>query len=625
MKKAYSLLICASLFSSMAFADEPVATTTAGEAFVTLTRTDLRPQDLPTNTEIIDAPEIKRYNAVDAGQAVQHATSVQTLPLGGTGSLATVRIRGSLSSQTLVLIDGRPASGYELGPADLSEIPVESIDHIEIVRGGASALYGPNAMGGVINVITKRGTGKTTADLNAQVGSYDDQQLRFSGGSRYDTIDYFLYGDADRNSGFRNNSDAKILNLGGNVGIPFPAGKLVVRASTLHNEIGLPGFIFPEIPPNRFNNDVEKIATSPRARQETIRRTLQADYAVPLPLNTALALKAYGTERSIDSVDPDNFENGIRHEQSKGVDAQVSLPYGGLVGGNFVRDREDNTDRLTVTNSFTHAVEQWGVFVQDTFNWRTLSLTAGGRHDHNSIAGESNNPRVLLTDDLTPWLKFSGSVARSFRAPSIDDLFFVFGGLFPFNGNPNLRPEKAWTYDTGLEAHDETASVRVSYFRANITDLIQVDPITFATVVNIGEARRQGIEIEGHQIISNQLQQSVNYTYLSNKGIPAGASDFVTLAYSPLNTANHTLTWTPNKTWTFDLITRYVDSRYSGNDKTGNKLGSQVTWDTRMGYTLSHTELYFGVQDLFNKRYEEQAGFPLPGRTFYGGAQWHFE
>src|SRR4029077_21038118 len=144
--------------------------------------------------------------AQDAGEAVQHATSVQTLPLGGVGSLETVRIRGSVSSETLVLIDGCPASGYELGPSDLSEIPVESIDHIEIVRGGASALYGPNAMGGVINVITKRGTGKTTADLTAQAGSYDDQELRFSAGTRHEDIDYFLYGDTDRNSGFRNNS-----------------------------------------------------------------------------------------------------------------------------------------------------------------------------------------------------------------------------------------------------------------------------------------------------------------------------------------------------------------------------------------------------------------------------------
>src|SRR6266404_9442894 len=105
MKKAYSLLfwLSLSLLSSIVFADTPTPLATAGEAFVTLTRTELQPQDLPTNTEIIDAPEIKRYNAVDAGQAVQHATSVQTLPLGGTGSLETVRIRGSVSSQTLVL------------------------------------------------------------------------------------------------------------------------------------------------------------------------------------------------------------------------------------------------------------------------------------------------------------------------------------------------------------------------------------------------------------------------------------------------------------------------------------------------------------------------------------------
>src|SRR4029077_19930662 len=120
--------------------------------------------------------------AQDAGEAVQHATSVQTLPLGGVGSLETVRIRGSVSSETLVLIDGCPASGYALGPTDLSEIPVESIDHIEIVRGGASALYGPNAIGGVINIITKRSAGKTTADLQTRFGSYGKEELRFNAG-----------------------------------------------------------------------------------------------------------------------------------------------------------------------------------------------------------------------------------------------------------------------------------------------------------------------------------------------------------------------------------------------------------------------------------------------------------
>jgi outer membrane receptor protein involved in Fe transport len=258
-----------------------------------------------------------------------------------------------------------------------------------------------------------------------------------------------------------------------------------------------------------------------------------------------------------------------------------------------------------------------------------LSLTPSGRYDHNSQAGGSANPRVQLTADATPWMKFSASAARSFRAPTIDDLYFVFTGvppfISPFNGNPNLRPERAWTYDAGVEFHDETKSIRLSYFRANITDLIQVDPITFATSENIGSARRQGMEIEGHQKFSEQWQQSLNYTYLENRGIVAGQTDFVSLAYSPRHTLNHTLTWQPAKAWTIDGITRYLDSRYSGNNQTGTKLGSQVTWDTRIGYRRSRTEFFLGVNDMFNKRYDEQANFPLPGRTYYGGVQWHFE
>lgn len=626
MKKAYSLLIRLSFLCSPAYSDTLPVT----EAFVTLTRTALSVQDLPTNTEIISAQDLKRFNAADAGEAVRHATSVQTLPLGGSGSLATVRIRGSVSSQTLLLIDGRPASGYALGPADFSEIPAESIDRIEIVRGGASALYGPNAMGGVINVITKRSAGKTTADVQTRFSSYGKEELRFNAGSQYDGIDYFVYGNQQRDSGFRTHSDARLYNIGGNVGIPLEgAGKVTLDVSAMHNEIGLPGFVFPDIPTNQFNNDVEKLATTPKARQNTTRRSLQSGYTLPLPRKSLLALKAYGTEREIQSTDPDNAADTIRREQSKGIEAQVNLPLDLVIGGNFVRDREDNQDVVTPSNSFIKAIEQWGVFAQETFRWRMLTLTPSGRYDHNSQAGDSTNPRVQLTADATPWLKVSGSAGRSFRAPTIDDLYFVFTGVPPFvppfNGNPALRPEKAWTYDAGVEFHDESARLRLSYFRANITDLIQVDPITFATVVNIGEARRQGMEMEGRQIINSQLEQSLNYTFLENRGIPGGFADFVTLSYSPRHTANHTLTWTPHKAWQADVITRYLHSRYSGNNQTGTKLGSQVTWDTRVGHSLTRTEFYFGVNDLFDKRYIEQASFPLPGRTFYGGVQWHFE
>src|SRR5437879_1027911 len=130
MKKAYALLIAIDLLSAPAYS-EPVS---SSEAFVTLTKTAVSQQDLPTYTEVITPQQMTTYNASDAGEAVRHATSVQILPLGGSGSLETVHIRGSLSIQTLILIDGRPASGYALGSTDLSEIPEESIDHIEIVR-----------------------------------------------------------------------------------------------------------------------------------------------------------------------------------------------------------------------------------------------------------------------------------------------------------------------------------------------------------------------------------------------------------------------------------------------------------------------------------------------------------
>ena len=101
--------------------------------------------------------------------------------------------------------------------------------------------------------------------------------------------------------------------------------------------------------------------------------------------------------------------------------------------------------------------------------------------------------------------------------------------------------------------------------------------------------------------------------------MPFGVAHWVPLAYSPKHTANYLATFTPKKRWSIDVIVRYEDARFTGNDRTGTKMGSQVIGDLRLAYQWRQMEVFFGIKDVADKRYVEQPGYPLPGRTAFWG------
>ena len=235
-----------------------------------------------------------------------------------------------------------------------------------------------------------------------------------------------------------------------------------------------------------------------------------------------------------------------------------------------------------------------------------LHAHPGGRYDENSQFGHTLNPRVQAIVETTDWLRLSGSDSRSFRAPTLEES----------NLNPALLPEKAWTYDAGFELHASSRSFRANVFRAIVGDEIQSS--TFSAD-NVGSARRQGVEIQVEHVVNEYFRYSGNYTWLENTGTPSGFDHRVLLANSPRHTANSTVAITPAKRWEFDSTLRYEDARFSGDDRTGTKMGSQLIVDLRLAYQWRQLELFAGVKNIADKRYVEVPGFPLPGRTAYGG------
>jgi outer membrane receptor protein involved in Fe transport len=534
--------------------------------------------------------------------------------------------------------------GAALGAADLSEIPIEQIDHIEIVRGGLSALYGPNALGGVINVITKRAvyTGVPLSHVSYEDAKNGRQTYRLDFGSRQGPVDYFFFGNQEWESGFRDNSDHRLYNIGGNAGIPLgKKGKLLFDVASYHNNAGVPGFrcdntLDPTCPndttplePNRFDNKDEKYALTPNARQISDSNYLRTSYFVSLSTKVYMAARFFGNTRETDyddsfDVNPALVASTDRREHTTGGDLQFNLPLGLVAGGSFSHDQENYLDRLNFSDSFSASEDQWGFFAEETWRWRSLTLIPSGRYDENSQFGHTANPRLQGLFDANDWLRFSSSAGRSFRTPTFDEMAPM--STINYLGNPNLLPETAWNYDAGFELHESSKSFKANYFRANIENTIQTmvpqdpsNPASPLTAVNLDRSFRQGAEITMSRVVSSTFRDSWNYTYLENMGTPAGLDHLVPLAYSPRHSANYTATFVPAKKWEIDPTLRFESARYSGNDQGGTEMGAQVILDLRLAYQWRQAELFFGIKDVTDKRYEEQPGYPLPGRTTYAG------
>jgi outer membrane cobalamin receptor len=154
-----------------------------------------------------------------------------------------------------------------------------------------------------------------------------------------------------------------------------------------------------------------------------------------------------------------------------------------------------------------------------------------------------------------------------------------------------------------------------------VSDALQIRPITFDTVDNIADVRRQGVEVEWAHVLTSWFQDEVRYTFLENRGRPNGYSDRVELAESPRHRFDWIITLRPYRKLRVDADLKYIGSRYGGHDQSGEKQGAQATLDLRFSWPWRQADLYIGTQNTLNKRYDDVQGYPLPGRTVYGGIQ----
>jgi len=553
---------------------------------------------------------------------------------GSLGGLTDVRIRGSESNHALVLIDGIKASDPVAGAFDFSSLIADDVAKVEVLRGQQSALYGSDAIGGVINYITLSGREAPGGRVRVEGGSFGtkDVSARYAGVSG--PLDYVVSGgwtDSDgfpvsrfgsRDLGTENGAVSARLEY-----TPTETLRFKAVARYTHTEADIdPQDSDPTSPTFGYVIDGDDYYTN-RVYYGLVRGEFDS-----LNGRWTNALTAQGVDASRDSYSLGALNSGDSGKRQR-YSYESTLRFGSdqfaqtLIGA-FDREREEYQNRglffpppgneeHSITNN--GAVLQYDARIQDR-----IGLGAAVRHDDNDRFDNVNTYRVQASFRFTGDTRVRAAAGSGVKNPGVFELF-GFNPAF-FVGNPNLKPEKSHGWEVGLDQAfaDRRVLVGVTYFHSTLKDEIQS---LFTTVANSrAESRQQGVELFAQARIATAWRIDASYTYVDAK--ESGVEEL----RRPPHMGSVNLSWrAPEDRAGIALTVRYNGSM-NDNAFTDPSFVPQVA--RLSSYTLvnlgadyrftENVQVYGRVENLLDERYEEVFSYRSAGRGAFAGARFTF-
>jgi vitamin B12 transporter len=646
------------LAQDVAMADQPEVIQ-ASEVVVSATKTELPAKQVTSAVEVLSGEEMQQRKVKTIAEALRWAQGLAVNQSGGPGTAVDVRMRGGAQEQTLVLIDGAIVNSATIGNYDFANLTTDNIERVEILRGSQSMLWGSDAMGGVINITTKRGRDKPNISGYAEYGSFNTIReganlsgkkgpVDFSGSiSRWDTAGFSAVNHrrgATERDGYHNWQGSVRL------GADLPKdGRLEFSFRWLNGIVSFDGFTFN---PLTFASEPADVFG---ARSEDTQFIFAGNYAQPITSWWSQKLTlSRATERLVS--DGGTFERSV----VTGVTGPVSFPFRSQIdttsnriewqhnfqigkpllltaGYQFREQKGDNRDLLTNTVVFEDKiVSSHAGFGEAQLNlWDRLFATAGIRQDEYNVFGSATTYRVtggyLIKETGT---KIRGSYATGFRAPTINQLFF------PGFGTPTLQPEKSQALDAAIEQTlpNDRGTISVGYFWTRYRNLILsvfdpsvcTDPLSFGFCAqNAGLARSQGFEVSVKLKLYRDepwiksLDLLFNYTYTDTENL--GTPQATRLPKWPRNQWSAILSYQPIEGLRANLEGRYVGQRFN-NVGNLDSIPSFLVWNFSASYDVTkQIQAYMRLDNIFNERYEEVLFFGTPIRSIFGGVRMNFD
>jgi len=600
-------------------------TTELEEVVVTATKVPTAEREIGSSVTVITEEEIKARGYTTAKEVLKGTLGLDVISNGGPGSQTSVFLRGANSYHTLILIDGMEMGDPSLVQRrfDLGNLTVDNIERIEIVRGPQSVLYGADAMGGVINIITKRGKKEPYVYAGVEGGSYDTFRQFAGVGAANEWANFSLAFSHIRTEGF-SSADADLPGNKEDDGW---------ENFTVSSRLGVTPSDWLDMGVSfRFHDGWTELDSGGGANQdvEDYHENKQEVFVRPY-------IKAQAFDGLWEQVLVYGFTNHDRaYRDNPGGDSDYEGEKHELSWQHNLYLHKTNT--LTVgfeyENEAMKSVDPWGppmdesaytysLFAQDQIKLFDISYTTlGVRWDHHKEFGDHATFRVtqaFVIDKTGTTVK--GSIGTGFRAPSLYELYGPPWWGMPV-GNPNLDPEESIGWDVGVEQSlfDELMTLGATYFHNRFDDLINYD---YALgYVNIDDAETWGIESFIEVLPFKDLSARVMYTYTHTE-----------------DEQGDPLLRRPAHKGSFNVCYRFLEGRGTANldvlivgerDDYNYYVGD-VEVDEYVVVNLSgsfkihkYVELFARIENLFNEDYEEVYGYGTPGISAYGGIKLTF-
>jgi vitamin B12 transporter len=574
---------------------------------VTASRSPQRLLDLVADVTVLDADDIARGGIQGIVALLQRQPGVEITQNGGPGSTAGVFLRGANATQTLVLVDGMRVASASSGATALEAIPPEQIERIEILRGPASSLYGADAIGGVIQVFTRRGVGGLHANAAASYGTYDTWSASAGASGGNDVVRGAVQLAGRRSDGFN-----AIVNPANFSYDPDRDGYRD-QSATAQGEL-------------RFGPDHSFSAQYFRSRLDSQydggdnfddrTATTLTEWQVALtdrflPAWTSRLSAGEGSDDSVSETGSGNFPFETRQRQYAWQN-DLALPLGALTLALERREeRVDASAGFAVDSRNTNAVT--GVYRLDVHD---NSLQANLRHDDSTQFGGKTTGALAWGWRFLPQWRVTASAGTAFKVPTFNDLYF------PGFSNPDLKPETSRNVEGGVHAAFQHGEVdwqaHLVGYHNRVSDLIvfQCDADFNCRPNNVSRATLEGIELVGDvRWRDTALHGSIDFQ---------SPEDSDTGRLLPRRARRHGVLSLSQAFGQFRLYAELVASseRFDDAENT-RRLGGYGIFNVALEWALDRrTTLFVRADNVFDRDYELAADFSTGGAKVFGGVRW---
>jgi len=639
------------IWSVTAFGEEPAETEPVietREVVISATKTPIPVSHLTSAVEVITEEDLKRRQIKTVVDALRLSQGLTVFSNGGPGSSASVRIRGSNADQVLVLIDGAIMNSATLGNFNFANLTTDNIERIEILRGAQSMLWGADAMGGVINITTKKGTDVPSANAFFEYGSFSSIREGGQVSGQKGPIDFtaalsrwnytgfsqvnYRRGASERD-GFHN------WQASTRIGITLPhEGRLDLNFRLLQGKVNFdngfsPGFDVLGATSNSqqfvYSGSYQQPITNWWNQVLTVSRQTETLDTNPGTTQRNVLTGAISTPFGARS-EINTLANRIEWQHNFQVGKSLLL----TAGYQFREQQGENINLGTGTTDISNRIISSNAgFAQAQLNlWDRVFTTGGIRQDDYNVFGSATTYRAtagyLHQETGT---KVRGSYATGFRAPTINQLFF------PDFGKPDLKPEKSQSMDVGVDQYllDNRLTLSASYFWNRFRDLIVSQQS--ATICGIGPFGPNFCAQNIGLVSTKGWEAGIKYRlvrdlpWIKSLDIQAQYTNTLTRNLSqqpgnrvprmPVDQWSLILSYQPIDPLRVSLEGRYVGSRFEDiNNK--QPLRAFDVWNLITNYDVTkNVQVYVRAENLFNEKYEEILNFGTPVRSIFGGVK----